>query len=74
MRSGGLTKYAIEVMEEQSKSHEIYHLYPGNIDLLNRRVRIKKKKFLKYNSIRHYEIVNSLPLPLFNGIKNLALL
>ena len=69
MRSGGLTKYAIEVMEEQSKSHEIYHLYPGNIDLLNRRVRIKKKKFLKYNSIRHYEIVNSLPLPLFNGIK-----
>lgn len=69
MRSGGLTKYAIEVMEEQSKSHEVFHLYPGNINLVNRSVKIRQKDFQKYRTINHFELVNSLPLPLFNGIK-----
>ncbi|MCM3693173.1 glycosyltransferase [Neobacillus niacini] len=68
VRSGGLTKYAVDLMEEQTKDHEVIHLYPGNIDLLNKETRISKNKKIT-STIEHYHIINSLPLPLFRGIK-----
>ncbi|MBT2658628.1 glycosyltransferase [Bacillus sp. ISL-18] len=68
MRSGGLTRYAVDLMEEQAKSHNVYHLYPGNVDLFNKNTRIIRNKNPKGN-IEHYELINSLPLPIFRGVK-----
>lgn len=69
MRSGGLPKYAQDLMEEQSKNNEVMHLFPGNIDLLNKKTRILKRNKFQNEKIDHFEIINSLPLPLFKGIK-----
>lgn len=67
VRSGGLTKYAVDLMGKQTNNDTVIHLYPGNIDLLNRRTRIAHNKTT--SGIDHYTIINSLPLPLFRGIK-----
>lgn len=69
-RSGGLVYYTIDLMKEQvSQGHEVGYLYPGKTDLLNKNVRIKKHK-PENTGIISYELINSLPLPLFGGIKN----
>lgn len=68
MRSGGLTRYAIDLMGEQAKSNEVVHLYPGKIDFINKKTRIKKNNKVE-GKISHWEIINSLPLPVFRGIK-----
>jgi len=67
-RSGGLTKYATDLMEEQvNQGHEVILLWPGKINLLNKKLSIKhsEDKF----GITGYEIINPLPVPLLNGIK-----
>jgi glycosyltransferase involved in cell wall biosynthesis len=70
MRSGGLTKYAQDLMIEQSKQNKIIHLYPGKVDFVNKKTRVMKEKADILNTgITHYEVINSLPLPLFRGIK-----
>lgn len=67
-RSGGLVRYSIDLIEEQSKKgHEVIVLYPGNLNFIRRNTYIKKAN---YKGINAYQIVNSLPLPLFGGIKN----
>ena len=70
MRSGGLTYYTIDLMKEQVKQgHEVIYLFPGKINLLKRTpaiIKDKKRSDVNYHS---YELVNSLPLPLFGGIK-----
>lgn len=68
-RSGGLTKYAIDLMQEESRKNRVYHLYPGNIDLFNRKTRINKVDNNIFSEIFHYQLINSLPLPLFDGVK-----
>ncbi|WP_185806980.1 glycosyltransferase [Bacillus salinus] len=70
-RSGGLVRYAIDLMEDQArvKGTTIFHLYPGSIDPLNKRTRITKTKKVVSNAT-HFQIINSLPLPLFRGIKH----
>jgi glycosyltransferase involved in cell wall biosynthesis len=68
VRSGGLTKYAVDIMAEQTKDNVVIHLYPGNIDIVNRETRITKNKKIT-SSIEHFQLINSLPLPLFRGIK-----
>jgi glycosyltransferase involved in cell wall biosynthesis len=68
MRSGGLTLYAKGLIEEQSKDNKVFHLYPGNVDLFNKKTRIVRKD-IESSNIFHFELVNSLPLPLFRGIK-----
>ncbi|WP_282022630.1 glycosyltransferase [Priestia flexa] len=71
MRSGGLTKYALDLMNEQTKKYSVVHLFPGAVDFLNKKTRVKPYTKIM-NDIAHYEIVNSLPLPLFRGIKTPA--
>lgn len=67
-RSGGLVKYAIDLMEEQSKQgHEVSVLYPGKINLFTKRTYIK---LMNSKKIKKYQIFNSLPLAIFGGIKS----
>lgn len=68
VRSGGLTKYAIDLMKEQSKNDEVIHLFPGKIDFLKTHTRISQIR-KRNDHISHFQIINSLPLPLFRGIK-----
>jgi glycosyltransferase involved in cell wall biosynthesis len=66
-RTGGLTKYAVDLAEEQAKEHSVGMLWPGEIKLFNKTTKIKQRKSIK--NISNYEIVNPLPVPVFGGIK-----
>lgn len=65
-RTGGLIKYAEDLMLEQmDQGHQVLALYPGNIRLFSKKVGIKKVSSRRYEC---YELLNSLPLALFGGI------
>ena len=69
-RSGGLTKYMMDLMEEQvNQKDEVYLLYPGKIRMINKDVSIAKNK--ECNGIKVFEIINPLPVPLLQGIKDI---
>lgn len=68
-RSGGLVKYSLDLMEEEQKQgNQIYSLYPGRYNPL-KKTHIRYEKKLD-TGIVVYELINSLPLPLYGGIKN----
>lgn len=66
-RSGGLTKYSLDLINSQIKrGHNVSLLFPGRILTLN-----KKVKFRKYSSdnlLQVFEMINPLPVPLLNGV------
>lgn len=67
-RTGGLTKYAYDLMCAQiDNGDEVSALWPGMIELKNNRPRIRKQKGI--SGINNYELVNPLPVPLDEGIK-----
>lgn len=67
-RSGGLTKYSIDLMKEEVDSgNEVFLLYPGEFKI---RTNLYIKKDKMYYNINVYEIINPLPVPLTNGINN----
>ncbi|MGQ7889887.1 glycosyltransferase [Paenibacillus sp. WC2504] len=66
-RSGGLTKYSVDLMlEQQRQSHTVSLVYPGHIYGVGG-VRITENN--SYKNIGVYEIINPLPVPLLGGIK-----
>lgn len=66
-RSGGLVKYAMDVMNEEIRQgHEISVLYPGGLSFLRKNMYIKQEN----GPLNKYELVNSLPLAIFGGIKS----
>lgn len=66
-RSGGLTKYATDLMINQSIENEVSLLYPGGYNFLNNKSYITKCS--SFNNISVYKIVNSIPVPLLYGVK-----
>lgn len=69
-RSGGLTKYCTDLMEQQiEKGHVISLLWPGTIKIISNKTKIKQEKAYK-GKITSYEIINPLPVPLLNGIEH----
>lgn len=68
-RSGGLTKYSVDLMESQvTQGHDVCLLYPGEHSLFCK-TKINENK--SYKGIHIFEIVNPLPVPLLNGIKDI---
>mgnify|MGYP003365605280 CR=1 FL=1 len=69
-RTGGLVEYALDLAETQAATgNNVFFLYPGKINLLNKKVCVEEDK--KSNvGFSVYSLINSLPLPLFGGIKN----
>lgn len=67
LRSGGLTKYSIDLGLEQSKENNIYFLFPGGEDLVTKKDKINRQP--NYKGIECYQINNSLPISLLLGIK-----
>lgn len=66
-RSGGLTRYATDLMKEQIKQgHQVSLLYPGGIGLPFGKSVLKGHDTIE--GIVSYEIINPLPVPLYHGI------
>lgn len=66
-RTGGLTKYAVDLMKAQvDDGHMVYALWPGKIKIFNKETLIKKRKSI--HGINNYELINPLPVPLDEGI------
>lgn len=66
-RTGGLVSYSLDLAEEQSKTHDVSLLYPGELDFFRKKSYIKNSHNVDY-SFKLFELVNSLPLPIFGGI------
>lgn len=66
-RTGGLTKFAVDLMSEQAKmGHEVFALWPGKISIFRKDVRIVHRG--KVGNIDSYELVNPVPVSLDKGI------
>lgn len=64
LRTGGLTRYCIELMNAQANfGYEIALLYPGRF--LPGHTRIKAKKLENFTA---FEVINPLPVPLTYGV------
>ena len=68
-RSGGLVKYANDLMQAQMKlGHLVVALYPGGTSLLEKSCHVHWDK--TYDGIRSFEMTNPLPVPLMYGVKD----
>lgn len=68
-RSGGLVKYANDLMQAQMKlAHLVVALYPGGTSLLEKSCHVHWDK--TYDGIRSFEMTNPLPVPLMYGVKD----
>lgn len=74
-RKGGLTKYCMDLVEQEIiMGNDVSMLWPGKIDNLNKQIKIKKNKDYIYSSnivCKSYEMINPMPVPLLNGIKDI---
>lgn len=69
-RSGGLPRYATDLMNEQVKQgNKVYALFPGRINLLKKETYIREVNNKVVSGVTVFELFNSLPIPLFGGIK-----
>lgn len=68
-RGGGLTKYTDDLAIFQSYSNNVFLLYPGKINAINKKVFIKEEK--KYQNVNIFSIVNPLGLPMMFGIRDM---
>lgn len=68
-RTGGLTKYAMDLMRSQiSDKHEVMALWPGEIKLFDKKTQIRKRKTIE--GINNFELINPLPISLDEGIND----
>lgn len=68
-RSGGLVRYAKDLMQaEQRHGHIVFALYPGGTSLFKGSCCVHKDNV--YDGIRSYEMSNPLPVPLMYGVKD----
>lgn len=73
-RSGGLTKFCVDLMVQQAKEgHIVAMLWPGQMGFINKRVSIRKPKNvkLKGQDILSFEIINPLPISFDEGIADI---
>lgn len=68
-RTGGLTKYAFDLMQAQSADkHIVSALWPGQMNIALKKIKIKNR--INVNGIKNYELINPLPVSLDEGITN----
>ena len=73
-RTGGMTKYCLDLMAEQFKAgHHVLILWPGKIESYSEAISIKRDKNHNITdglSVSSYELINPLPVPLCDGIND----
>ncbi len=68
-RSGGMTRYAFDLMQGQVEMGEdVCALWPGRMSLFSKKMSFKFHKDI--HGIKNVEFINPLPVPLDEGIKN----
>lgn len=76
-RTGGMTRYCLDLMSEQiKKGYDVSFIYPGVLRNKKETVKVKSKGRIKVNNFyinKCYEIINPLPIPLLDGIKDIKL-
>lgn len=66
-RTGGLTKYCIDLMlTQKEQENEVALLWPGKMHFIFKKPKIKEEK--DWNGIRNFELINPLPVSLDEGI------
>lgn len=66
-RSGGLTKFCIDIMSQQREmGHEVALLWPGSMKLIRRTIKIIQRK--ENNGVGSFELINPLPVSYDEGI------
>lgn len=66
-RTGGLNRYATDLMREESKVHDVALLYPSGYRWWEKNCFISKSQIK--DSIMCYRLMNAEPVPLLFGIK-----
>ena len=71
-RTGGLTKCSYDIMTSQKNQGDIvFALWPGKMNLFNKKVKIIYRGM--FDGIESYELINPLPVPLDEGVKDVDL-
>lgn len=71
-RTGGLTTFCIDLMKfQESRNIETCMMWPGRIKLFNSKIKVIKS-IDKETKLKSYELVNPLPVPLDEGIKEIS--
>lgn len=73
-RSGGLTKFCLDLMVQQAKEgNNVSLLWPGEMKWFSNKVKIKEheKYVVGLNKINSYEIINPLPISYDEGIEDI---
>lgn len=66
-RSGGLTKFCMDIMQEQKRTgYQTVLLWPGKMCLFNRKTKLKYRGLCQ--GIENWEIINPLPVSYDEGI------
>ena len=69
-RTGGLTKYCIDlILTQKEMGHDVAMMWPGKFTFSGHFVRIKKN--VSSNGIMGFQVINPLPVPLDEGIKDI---
>lgn len=69
-RSGGLTKYSFDLMKAQAtRGDEVLALWPGTMRVVSKKIEIRQKK--RVEGIENFELINPLPIPLDEGVKDI---
>ena len=71
-RTGGMTKYCMDLMTQQKNDgHSVSLLWPGRYSLLDHDSRIKDRIKYHYSNdilLGSYELINPMPVPLLEGV------
>lgn len=68
-RSGGLTKYCMDLMRQEVKDgHQVSLMWPGEMCLFSKSTHIRMNKTIE--GIRSYEVINPTPVSYDEGIKD----
>ena len=68
-RSGGLTKYATDLMQEQQVENQVFLLYPSGSRWWSNKI-YWRKDVVSAGGIQTIKLKNSLPVPLLYGVKS----
>lgn len=72
VRGGGMVKYAVDLINAQKGKNLVWIMTAGPISLKKeKRNRIRVKYAGKWKGVNRYEVRNSLPVPMANGICNI---
>ena len=72
-RSGGLTKFCLDLMiEQKNEGDEVALLWPGQMGFIDKKKKIKKRSeyLASKQKIMSFELINPLPISFDEGIRN----